>query len=265
MRILLTNDDGISSSALLPTIKELEIIGNVTTVVPRYEQSWTSKTNTRRPGEVDFECHEIEGRTVYTLDAYPADCANFGIYNFDHTPDLVVSGANLGHNIGISAFFSSGTIGGALEGLFAGIPSIAISVPYPHGANLNATPFAHAINGIWDFCERFYRYGPENALLANVNLPYDLLKKELHATEMCSYHYGSLFVRDNDQIRPALYSELQYPSKSTIKEGSDVWARDNNLGSVIMLDKTANFISPAIVSNWLEHQQLSTIGDEDEG
>jgi 5'-nucleotidase len=43
-------------------------------------------------------------------------------------PDLVVSGINLGANFGTAFFLSSGTVGAALEGAIAGVPSVAISL-----------------------------------------------------------------------------------------------------------------------------------------
>ena len=42
MRILITNDDSISSSVLLPLIQWASKFGEVTTIVPKYEQSGKS-------------------------------------------------------------------------------------------------------------------------------------------------------------------------------------------------------------------------------
>ncbi|MEB3844516.1 MAG: hypothetical protein LRS48_02395 [Desulfurococcales archaeon] len=42
-------------------------------------------------------------------------------------PDYIVSGVNHGPNMGFEDFFTSGTIGAAIEGAFLGVPSIAAS------------------------------------------------------------------------------------------------------------------------------------------
>ena len=61
------------------------------------------------------------------------DCVNFGIYTImaNQKPDLVISGQNMGHNMGIGYVFSSGTIGAGLEANIAGVPSITISQTLP--------------------------------------------------------------------------------------------------------------------------------------
>jgi len=258
MRILLTNDDGLESPALLPTIQMLETIGDVDVVVPRYEQSWTSKSNIRRAKTIVKETHEVDGYHITTLDARPADCANYGIFNLDETPDLVVSGANVGHNVGISAFFSSGTIGAALEGIFVGIPSVAISIPYQSGARLVSEPFEEAIQGAEDLLETFYHQPPENTGLMVVNLPYGKSQKSLIATSLGRYPYGRLFIDEKNCIRPSRYQELSYPKD--IEKGTDVWARKENLGSVVMMDFDARLHNPAKVSSWLDLHQLNSLG-----
>ena len=87
MEILLTNDDGVDSVALLPTLNELSKIGNVSCVVPSKEQSWKGKSLTRRVKNIEKKLQKIDNYDVVTLDALPADCANYGIYNLENKPD----------------------------------------------------------------------------------------------------------------------------------------------------------------------------------
>ena len=53
MKILITNDDSISSPVLLPLIQWAQKLGEVTCVVPKYEQSGKSHSiELRNPFEV---------------------------------------------------------------------------------------------------------------------------------------------------------------------------------------------------------------------
>jgi 5'-nucleotidase len=66
---------------------------------------------------------------VFAVGGFPADCTNLGVHSlFDTPPELVVSGVNIGLNVGLGFFLSSGTVGAAMEGWIAGIPAIALSV-----------------------------------------------------------------------------------------------------------------------------------------
>ena len=59
---------------------------------------------------------------VHSVDGTPADCVNLAIVKLlPRRPDLVVSGINRGANLGEDVFYS-GTVGGAREGTFFGVP-----------------------------------------------------------------------------------------------------------------------------------------------
>jgi 5'-nucleotidase len=127
MDILLTNDDSHASPLFRFAIDILKLLGQVTMVVPKEEQSWTGKSMSRFKPLILDEIR-LQDDIAYCLDGTPADCANVGVY---HTcarrPDLLVSGINIGVNTGLSFFLSSGTIGACLEANIAGVPAIALS------------------------------------------------------------------------------------------------------------------------------------------
>lgn len=125
--LLLTNDDGVDSPALAPFARALARRGQVRTLVPDRERSWISKAITRfDPVEVRRTPHpELE---VWTTSGYPADGVQLGIHTlFDSSPQLVVSGINLGHNHGAGFLLSSGTVGAAVEAWLSGVPAVAFS------------------------------------------------------------------------------------------------------------------------------------------
>lgn len=125
--ILLTNDDGIEAPGLPSFAEALAGLGDVEVVVPDRERSWVGKAITRFD-PVQVERVELAGRVMHTATGFPADCVQLGVHTlFDARPDIVVSGINVGYNHGAAYLQSSGTVGAALEGAIAGVPSVAFS------------------------------------------------------------------------------------------------------------------------------------------
>jgi len=127
MKILLTNDDGPFAPGLCPLRHALEALGEVTIVCPAEERSGVGHAITYltpvRTGTVRLH----DGAAAHTLTGMPADCVKFAVLSLmDARPDIVVSGPNLGLNLGIDVFYS-GTVAAALEGGFYGVPAVAIS------------------------------------------------------------------------------------------------------------------------------------------
>ena len=126
MRILITNDDGMHASQLVPLIKWCRKLGDVTAYVPKYEQSGKSHSIEIHRA---FEAKQVElepGITVWAVDSSPADCVRFAVLGRKEKFDLVISGINKGLNIGADIMYS-GTVGAVSEAKALGIPAIALS------------------------------------------------------------------------------------------------------------------------------------------
>ena len=126
MRILITNDDGMYASQLVPLIKWCRKLGDVTAFVPKYEQSGKSHSIEIHKA---FEAKQVElepGVTVWAVDSSPADCVRFAVLGLKQEFDLVISGINKGLNIGSDIIYS-GTVGAVSEAKALGIPAIALS------------------------------------------------------------------------------------------------------------------------------------------
>jgi 5'-nucleotidase len=174
MRILITNDDGISAPGL--TVAEAiaaEVAGpggEVWVVAPAFEQSGVAHcVSYIRPMRLE----PIGPRRV-AVEGSPADCVMAGLHEImkDAPPDLVLSGVNRGHNVAEDILYS-GTVGGAMEGALQGLRAIALSQSYGpaapedffdaarvHGAETVRRILA---GGIWED----HRYG----VFYNVNFP----------------------------------------------------------------------------------------------
>ena len=126
MRILITNDDGMHAEQLVPLIKWCQKMGDVTTFVPKYEQSGKSHSfEIRHP----FEAKQVElepGITVWAVDSTPADCVRLAVLGLKMEFDLVISGINRGFNMGADIMYS-GTVAAASEAVNLGIPAISLS------------------------------------------------------------------------------------------------------------------------------------------
>jgi 5'-nucleotidase len=131
MRILITNDDGISA----PGLKVAEAIagelagpdGEIWVVAPAFEQSGVSHcVSYIRPMRLE----RLEERR-FAVEGSPADCvlAAIGSILRETPPDLVISGVNRGHNVADDTLYS-GTVGGAMEGALHGFRSVALSQYY---------------------------------------------------------------------------------------------------------------------------------------
>jgi 5'-nucleotidase len=134
MRILVTNDDGITA----PGLKLAEEIaadlagpdGEVWVVAPDFERSGVSHAISYT---APMRMTQLDERR-YSVDGFPADCVIVGLQMIlkDNPPDLVIAGVNRGHNVAEDVVYS-GTAGAAMEGGMCGLRSIALSQFYSAG------------------------------------------------------------------------------------------------------------------------------------
>jgi len=129
VRILLTNDDGISAPGLQAARRALCGLDGieVDVIAPDSNRSATARSITTRSPlsieEVEFD----DGRRGYATDGTPVDCVRFAELGLvGGRPDLIVSGINHGANLGDDITYS-GTVAAALEGIVLGIPAVALS------------------------------------------------------------------------------------------------------------------------------------------
>lgn len=124
-RILLSNDDGVTSEGLSALADALSHLGEVYTVAPDRDQSASSHSLTlTRP----LRMEEISERK-FSVDGTPTDCINLAVNGIlkDGKPDLVVSGINTAANMGDDITYS-GTVSATMEATLLKIPSIAVSM-----------------------------------------------------------------------------------------------------------------------------------------
>ncbi|XP_057486534.1 uncharacterized protein LOC130772612 [Actinidia eriantha] len=135
--ILVTNDDGIDAPGLRSLVSVLVSTNRYEVLVcaPDSEKSAVSHSITWRHA-VSVKQVDIDGATAFAVSGTPADCTSLGISRalFPSTPDLVISGINMGSNCGYHIVYS-GTVAGAREAFFNGLPSLSLSYQWSRGAS----------------------------------------------------------------------------------------------------------------------------------
>lgn len=147
--ILITNDDGIESKFLHAIASALGERFQITIAAPKTEQSWIGRAVSRQ-GNVSVERHPELPWPAWTIGGTPTDCVNIALANLlPERPDAVVSGINIGYNTTTQLIYSSGTVAGALEGAFWGIPAIAVSQEVPDNIFLEVSTSKGEMPGPW--------------------------------------------------------------------------------------------------------------------
>jgi 5'-nucleotidase len=132
--ILVTNDDGIKSPGLIAAVDSVLELGDVLVAAPCQQWSGASRCfHSDSSGAINSLVLETAAGPLegYCVDGTPAQSVLHALLRLvPRTPDLVVVGINFGENLGADATVS-GTVGAALQGATAGIPSLAVSLQTP--------------------------------------------------------------------------------------------------------------------------------------
>jgi 5'-nucleotidase len=174
MRILLSNDDGYFAPGLAALAEALSEFGSITVVAPERDRSGASNSLTLdRPLSV-----RRSSNGFLFVNGTPTDCVHIAVTGLlDELPDMIVSGINLGANMGDDTIYS-GTVAAAMEGYLLGIPAIALSLTNKAGEHFEtAARVAH------DLVARFRTAPMKEPVLLNVNIP-DIAYESIRGVEV---------------------------------------------------------------------------------
>ncbi|RMF90259.1 MAG: 5'/3'-nucleotidase SurE [Methanobacteriota archaeon] len=172
--ILIVNDDGIDSPGIRAAAEAVRHLGDVTVVAPSTQQSGVGRSlSLRRPLAVKKA--GLEGFNAYSVDGTPVDSVIVGIFGLMRkTPDLLISGINLGENMS-REITTSGTVCAAIEGANHGIPSVAISLHLDSEARLDPgrkADLRFSKKTLASVSKAILERGlPEGVDLLNINIP----------------------------------------------------------------------------------------------
>ena len=215
--ILLTNDDGYFSAGLQALSDGVRNLGRIVTVAPDREKSATSLSLTlRRPLRI-----REAGPEIYSVDGTPADCVYMAVQKIlPRKPDLLLSGINHGPNLGRQDIAYSGTVAGALQGSFLGIPSAAFSL---HTDVKGFFSFDHAARIAREIALRMTAMTFAPGSLLNVNIP-PLPVKGVRITSLGQKRYDPQIIEKHDPRGASYFWIGTGRPKATGGPGSDIRA-----------------------------------------
>ncbi|MEO8507932.1 MAG: 5'/3'-nucleotidase SurE [Betaproteobacteria bacterium] len=244
MRILISNDDGYFAPGIESLAAALREHAEITVVAPERDRSGASNSLTldrplfvrRAPNGFLF------------VNGTPTDCVHLAVTGLlDELPDMVISGINLGANMGDDTIYS-GTVAAATEGFLLGIPSVAISL-----ASKTAAHFETAAQVAIDLVRRHER-APAGAWLLNVNVP-DIPPAQLKGllvTRLGRRHKAESMIRAQNPRGEPVYWVGAAGEAADAGEGTDFHAIATDRVSVtpLQIDLTNRELMPG-VHTWL--------------
>jgi len=243
-RILLTNDDGISSDALWATYQALKRIGDVLVCAPSTQQSAVGRSlSVFKPVRVHkVMMHDV---VAYSVEGSPTDSVIIGLFALKWKPDLVVSGTNIGENLSCEAVTTSGTIGAALEAANHDVPAIAFSLQVlDQGAKFapkqQEMKFDALMMVVEDVVRRVVVQGfPSGVGVLNVNIPHTITGTYEVTTLAHKLFQTDVDMRHDPRGRP--YFWLTGALIKEAPKGTDLYAVNNGNISItpLTIDCTA--------------------------
>ena len=245
MRILLSNDDGYFAPGIAILAEALARLAEVTVVAPERDHSGASNSLTLdRPLSV-----RQSGNGFLFVNGTPTDCVHLAVTGLlEGLPDMIVSGINLGANMGDDTIYS-GTVAAATEGYLLGIPSLAVSLASKAGRH-----YATAARVTSELVERFQRRPPPEPVLLNVNVPdiaYEALKG-LEATRLGKRHKAEPVIKTVNPRNQTVYWVGAAGSAQDAGPGTDFYAVAADRVSVTPLQvDLSHQLQIPVIKSWL--------------
>lgn len=230
--ILVTNDDGITSTGIRVLIEEMATLGEVIVMAPDSPNSGMGHAITvsntlhvkKSPIFGEIESYECSGT--------PADCVKMAKHEFlkGRKIDLLVSGINHGANSSVSVIYS-GTMSAAIEGAIEGIPAIGFSLDdFDYNAD-----FSHTRKYLREIAQHVLENGLPADTALNVNFP-KASAETIKGIKVCrqtkGYWHEEFDARKDPAGRPYYWMGGRFVNAEPDVEGTDVWALENNYVSI---------------------------------
>jgi 5'-nucleotidase len=221
MNFLLSNDDGIDAPGIAHLQKAVIGLGQSTVVAPDRDHSGASNSLTLKAPIV------VERLTEQRIKVFgtPTDCVHLALTGLlDKKPDMVLSGINLGANLGDDVWYS-GTVAAAIEGRFLGLPSLAFSLC---SRDVRWMPDAQKV--VADFVARVLEEPLESGTVLNINIPAcpyeDMQGFEL--VRLGARHVAEPLIRDTESDAHELYWIGAAGKGADAGPGTDFYAIEQN-------------------------------------
>jgi 5'-nucleotidase len=222
MRILVSNDDGVYSPGIRVLAEVATEYGEVRVVAPDVERSSMGHAITHGY-PLSYRRTTIQGLTAYRVNGTPADSVALGAHQWGKV-DLVLSGLNIGLNLG-NSIWHSGTLAAARQAVLLGMRGIALSAPT--SAEPDYEPYKPWLRRVLDALLE-----EPSLCLVNVNLPRE--PRGLVWTRASVRRYDGRIVPTKDPLGRELYWFSVTPIEGA-DEGTDRWAMEQRWVSLTPL------------------------------
>ncbi|HEU5462982.1 MAG TPA: 5'/3'-nucleotidase SurE [Candidatus Binatia bacterium] len=224
MRILIANDDGIYSPGILALAEVASTLGDVRIFAPDVERSSAGHSITALH-PLSYKRTPIGSFDAFRVNGTPADCVALGAHIWEKV-DVVLSGINLGSNLG-NSMWHSGTVAAAKQATLLGLRGIALSVP----ATVDEPDFGVLKPSVGQVLEILLN-DPELTLV-NVNFP-DAKPKGLRWTRQSVRLYDGRVLPGEDPLGRKHFWFSVVPIEGA-EEGTDRWAVEHGFVSMTPL------------------------------
>ncbi len=244
MKILISNDDGFDAQGIKTLVQYLSIGHKVVVVAPNENKSAASSSLTLNRALQPIEIK----KNIYSVDATPSDCVHLALSGMlNESFDLVVTGINFGANLGDDVIYS-GTVAGAIEGRFLGLPSLAISLASWEGKHFDTAGM------IAQKLVAQIAYAPlSHDTVLNVNIPDVPIEaiQSMQTTRLGKRHQSEKSTPDKDDASKFWIGENGKEADNGV--GTDFYAIANQCVSVtpLQIDLT-KYNEMDGVAKWLE-------------
>ena len=239
VRILVTNDDGVDAPGILALRQAVDSLGEVFVIAPDTNRSAIGRGITIHDPLVVDEVQMADGTPAFSISGTPVDCVRLGALGLiGDPPDVVVSGANLGLNLGDDVTYS-GTVAAALEGVMLGIPAIAVSQDALGGGS--GPGLAYDFSAVTAFAAKLVPFACQRRfprhVIFNVNgpgvAPADI--KGAKVTRLGRRVYDDTLTLEGESGSKKHYRIYGEPMSHDQQPGTDLSAIDDGLVSVTPL------------------------------
>lgn len=244
LRILLSNDDGITAPGIQTLAAALREFAQVQIVALDRNRSGSSNALTL---DSALRITTLSNGDIAVQQGTPTDCVYLGVNALMRPrPDIVVAGINAGPNLGDDVIYS-GTVAAAMEGRHLGFPALAVSL---NGHQHYATAAAVTCRILRTLQLKPLRTGK----ILNINIP-DLPLSEIkgiRVTRCGSRHPAEQVFCQQDPRGQDLYWIGPPGEKFDVAEDTDFAAIEQGYVSItpLQVDLTA-YGAQDVVENWL--------------
>lgn len=197
MKILITNDDGVTSKGIKALNDAVKDLGETLVVAPSRQQSGVGHAITLMKPLRAMPTMIDEDTQAYAVTGTPTDCVIVGSKNLMGTePDLVISGINVGENLARS-ITTSGTLGATFEAAYFGIPAIAVSIQVKHEDikfkdGVESVDYTFAKKIVRKLVKKIIDHGmPEGVNILNLNIPANPVSDEIVQVKLANKMYDT--------------------------------------------------------------------------